>query len=118
VGVLSYNEVSGLGYVEAIAALVGGLAQGGASAYGTYEMAKAAKGQQKLNKKALQIEAELRRRELEALQEKNRRDSLASQARAVIWSQTAQVAVAGGALVAVGVYVLPKLFGTTKRKGR
>lgn len=103
---LSYNEArsvgqTGLGYVEAIAALVGGLAQAGAGIYQTTALEKATKKQQKLNQAALQVDAELRRREQDLIAEQRRRESLAAQARSILTSQSAQVGLSVVAILGV-----------------
>lgn len=105
-GVLTYKEVaalnpSGLGYAEIVVGLIQGLATAGSSAYQTYEMSKATKGSQKLNQTALQMEAELRQRELEAQKEAQRQQNVSSQAKAILYNQTFQVGLAGVALVGV-----------------
>ena len=97
----SLAQASGLGYAAAIAAVVGGLAEAGASIYQTSELSKLTKGQQKINRAALQVDAELRRRELELIAEKGKRESLASQARSVLTSRSAQVGLAAVALLGV-----------------
>ena len=79
-GVLSYHEMNNLGYVDVVAALVGPLAQAGASAYGTREASKQAKKERKFRARELEIAAKQRERELVIQQEGERRQSIGSKA--------------------------------------
>jgi len=116
VSALSYNQASslgqasGLGYVQAIAALVGGLAQAGAGVYQTTALQKATKKQQKLNQAALQIDAELRRREQDLIAEQGKRDGLAAQARAAMTGTYAKTGLAAVAVLGA-IYVVVKVVG-------
>lgn len=113
-GVLTYNETSGLGYADVIVAAVGSLANAGASIYQTVEMSKATKGQQKLQKAAIDLERARWEKEAELVAEENRRRM---EGRGELIEQGMTV----GAVVVFGLgalWLAGKVFGGGRRKTR
>ena len=97
---------AGMGEAEIVAAIVGPLAQAGASGYATYATSKNAEKERKARTKELQVVAAQREREIALMAEAQRRAALVSQAKAYTYSQTAQVGLSALALVGVTLGVV------------
>ena len=107
-GVLSCGDfaASGVGEAEIIAAIVGPLANAGASGYATYATSKNSEAERKARRKEIAQVAALRERELELMAKQRQREALVRQAQTYSRGQTVQVGLAAAALVGVSVGVV------------